>query len=373
MPIRVLHVYKTAKPLTQGGIEEVLDSLSQDTSAFGYESTVVCLHNGKSLQRTKIRGTTIIAYPKNFEIKSCGFSWQLWFDFTDLCSSYDLVHYQFPWPFADLLALFRQPRRIPYVVTYQSDIVRQKILSFFYTPFMHAFLKRAKKIIATSPNYVQTSSILRAYKRKLSIIPNGIIEHVEEKTESNARTFDDICHKKFFLFLGVLRYYKGVKYLLEAAKETDATIVIAGDGPERESLDKIVANEKLNNVIFVGHVSDQEKQRLLSSCYAFVLPSSYRSEAYGMVLLEAASYGKPLVTTELGSGTSYINVHNQTGLVIPAKDSDALSTAMNKLMNQPDTASLMGQKAYQRYSSLFTVDVMLQEYSNLYREAIETQ
>ena len=163
---------------------------------------------------------------------------------------------------------------------------------------------------------------------------------------------------KFFLFVGVLRYYKGLHILLDAAKCTNYPIVIVGTGPIEIELKKQAEETGLSNIHFLGFLSDEDKIALLTLCYAVVFPSHLRSEAFGISLLEGAMYGKPMISSEIGTGTSYINIHNQTGLVVPPSDPQAFRAAMRTLWDNPELAEQMGQQAERRYEQLFTAERM---------------
>jgi rhamnosyl/mannosyltransferase len=162
----------------------------------------------------------------------------------------------------------------------------------------------------------------------------------------------------FFLFLGAMRYYKGLPFLLEAAEKTGLSVVLAGSGD---------AGKVPPNVTVLGEVSEAEKQALLRTCTAFVFPSHLRSEAFGVALLEAARAGKPMISCEIGTGTSYVNEHNITGLTIPPADPEALATAMQSLWGDSPRREQMGAAARARYEKLFTAKEMGDSYAALYR------
>ena len=157
----------------------------------------------------------------------------------------------------------------------------------------------------------------------------------------------------FFLFLGVLRNYKGVDTLLKAARGLNSKLVIAGDGPEFASLKSNAVALGLENVYFTGRITEDDKAALLELCQGLVLPSHLRSEAFGLVQLEAAMRSKPLICTELGTGTSFVNEHENTGLVVPPKNVDALRNAMNFMVYHPKIAARMGEEAHSRFTELF--------------------
>ena len=168
----------------------------------------------------------------------------------------------------------------------------------------------------------------------------------------------------------MLRYYKGLSYLLEAARLTGVTIVIAGAGPEEKALKQIKEEHRLNHVHFVGRISDEDKMAYLAACRALVFPSHLPSEAFGISLVEAAIVGKPMISCEIGTGTTYVNAHGETGLVIPPADAPALAQAMDTLDGDVELAETLGRGARQRYETLFTGELMGRQFANLYRELL---
>ena len=176
---------------------------------------------------------------------------------------------------------------------------------------------------------------------------------------------------KFFLFIGVIRYYKGLHILLSASKGTDYPIVIVGAGPIEQQLKIEVTRLGLERVHFLGFLPDEDKVALLTLCYSVVFPSHLRSEAFGISLLEGAMYGKPLISSEIGTGTTFINIANETGLVVPPSDPIALREAMQYLWQHPEQAAIMGKKAQERYWRLFTAERMVNSYVDLYKELMD--
>lgn len=287
----------------------------------------------------------------------------------------DVIHYHFPWPFADVLRLLGA-RNKPSVMTYHSDIVRQKYLGRIYGPLMRNTLKGIDAVVATSPAYATTSAVLtqNVAARNLRIIPLGIVDYASGLTED--RTSDDILArlnlgvKPFVLALGVLRYYKGLHTLIEAANAIDGTVVIAGSGPEELTLKSQTARLGCTNIVFAGQVTEAEKMVLLRHCRALVLPSHVRSEAFGMVLVEASMFGKPMVCCEVGSGTSFVNSHGETGFVVPPESPQDLAEACNALLHDQICAVHMGAAARVRYERLFSGEALGRAYFDLYNEVI---
>jgi rhamnosyl/mannosyltransferase len=288
----------------------------------------------------------------------------------------DVIHYHFPWPFLDIFELFNSSKK-PSVLTYHSDIVKQHFLKGLYSPLMHHTLRAMSAIIATSPNYLDSSPVLQKYllEGKVKVIPLGISRPQADQDNSNTSDLDylreiGIQSDKYLLFLGVLRYYKGVKSLVQAAQSIRGNIVIAGDGPEAKALKELSKLYQLKNIIFLGEVTVPQKHLLLEHCMAVVLPSHLRSEAFGMVLIEASMNAKAMICCEVGSGTSYVNVHGLTGLVVPPENPVALSEACNRLLNDAPLTRQMGEAARERYEALFSAKALGKAHIDLYSELL---
>jgi rhamnosyl/mannosyltransferase len=267
--------------------------------------------------------------------------------------------------------------RVPrLVVTYHSDIVRQAALLRFYLPFMHRFLRRASAIIASSPPYVESSDVLRQYREKVHVVPLGIHTRLYGSA-APARVASLLSewspdNEPLILFVGKLRYYKGVDVLLRAAPLLRrGRVLIVGGGPERGRLDvlceQLEAGERAH---FLGALSDEEllalRHAARQSGGLFVLPATQRSEAFGLVLLEAMASGLPLVTTELGTGTSWVNKAGVTGRVVPPNDPEALATALNDLLASPGTLAAMHSAARER-ARRFDLSRMVEGVEAVYR------
>lgn len=371
-PIRVLHVYRTYFPDTQGGGEEVIRQVCHNTQPLGIESRVFTLSPSPSPVPLAREEAQVTQVKRHLEIASCSISLSAMAAFRQQAAWADVLHYHFPWPLGDVLHLLnRDVTSKPTLISYHSDVVRQKMLFALYRPLMWKFLARVDAVVATSPNYVRNSSLLRQLGDKVRVIPIGINERElptvdPQRVGEIQRQFGD----NFCFFVGVLRYYKGLTHLLEAAKLTGVTIVIAGAGPEEKALKQIKEEQGLDHVHFVGRISDEDKMAYLAACRALVFPSHLPSEAFGISLVEAAIVGKPMISCEIGTGTTYVNVHGETGLVIPPADAPALAQAMDTVAGDGELAKALGQGARQRYEELFTGELMGRQFADLYRELL---
>ena len=360
---RTLHCYRTFYPESQGGLEQIILEIAQKTDSCGV------LTLAKEPGQLELHGKLpVLAEKRWFSIASCcigpGLLRSLYL------SKSSLLHFHFPWPFGDFAYLLAGRSR-PLVITYHSDIVRQRFLGALYRPLMKLFLARADRIVATSQNYVESSPILAAYRDKVEVIPLGISEEgypmpSDEQLLATERRFG----RDFMLFVGVLRYYKGLEYLIRAAAGQSFKVVVAGKGPELGRLKALAQGLGASNVVFAGFVNDEEKVALMKLCRAVVFPSHLRSEAFGVTLIEGLMYGKPLISCEIGTGTSYVNRDGETGHVIPPANPAALRDAMCDLLNDSAKSERMGRAGRKRYGELFTGERMAAAYHKLYDEVL---
>lgn len=365
--MRILHFCKNS-PESIGGIEQVIHQLARGAAAEGHEVDVLHLSREPSGPPVEMHGYRVHRVRLDFELASTGFSAQAFSAFARLAREADVIHHHFPWPFADVVHLLARPRK-PTVATYHSDIIRQKHLLRLYKPLQHRFLSSVDRIVATSPNYLATSEVLQEFSDKVSVIPIGLDRRTYPEPESERTAYwQTRFGGRFFLFVGMLRYYKGLHVLLEAAQGLDYPIVMAGAGEIERALKAQAASLGLRNVFFLGEITISDKVALLSLCLGVVFPSHLRAEAFGVSLLEGAMFGKPMISSEIGTGTSFVNLADRTGMVVTPGRPDALREAMIYLWDHPLEARRMGARAHWRYRRLFTADRMVKAYLALYHQ-----
>ncbi|MGO4379161.1 glycosyltransferase family 4 protein [Pseudoduganella sp. RAF53_2] len=369
--MRVLHFYKTYYPDSWGGIEQVIRQMCVGTSRLGVHNEVLTLTRNGGPELMDIEGHSVHRVRLDFEIASNAVSVASIRKLAALAKNADVIHYHFPWPFMDMAHFMARVKK-PSVVTYHSDIVRQKTLLRVYTPLKRRFLKDVDSIVATSPNYLASSPVLRRYENKVTTIPFGLDKSTyPEPPPEVIEKWRARMGERFFLFVGVLRYYKGLHILLDAVARNGYPVAIVGAGPiEQELKERAKRLGVLDKVQFLGALDEEDKIALLKLCYAMAFPSHLRSEAFGISLLEGAMYGKPMISSEIGTGTTYINIDQDTGLVVPPSDVEAFDKAMRVLWENPQLAADMGRRAEQRYWSLFTAGKMAEDYAQLYRSLL---
>jgi glycosyltransferase involved in cell wall biosynthesis len=369
--IRVLHVFKTDYPDSLGGVEQVIRQLTLATGTMGVSNRIFTLSRNAGSSPVVYDGPTeILRGHVDIEIASTPMSLRALWRFRKASRKADIIHYHYPWPFGDLLHLL-VARDKPAILTYHSDVVRQKMLMPIYRPLMRLFFKSMRAIVPTSPNYLQSSELLQDYLDKITVIPIGLNEtsyHIAEP--ERVKYWRTQVGEDFFLFVGVLRYYKGLHILLDACAGSNSRVVIVGAGPVEADLREQAERLQLTNVEFLGTVSDEDRAALLRLCRAVVFPSHLRSEAFGVTLLEGAMYGRPLISSEIGTGSSYVNVDGLTGLVVPPDDPLALRAAMHTMQTDDRMAARMGANARERFEVLFTAEQMGASYISLYRQIL---
>lgn len=373
--LNVLNIYKTYFPDPPGGLQEAIRQICLTTSRVGIQNTIFTFTPNLDQKILEFPEAKVVREKSWWAPASCDISGPASLrTYAKLVKDSDVIHFFYPWPYADLLNLL-VPSKKPKVLTYISDIVQQKFLNKLYSPLMWHTLNQMDVIVANCEAYARTSPILShpSIRDKVRVIPLGIEElsypSTNELIHTTPHTFASLnTGDPYFLFIGVHRYYKGLHTLIEASRHCNAKVLIAGSGPKTEELKNLASQLGTSNIIFLGQVSDVEKMSLIAGCRALILPSHLRSEAYGMVLVEAAMMGKPMISCEIGTGTSFINLDGKTGIVIPPESQSTLAEAMNLLLNDSALANRMGSLARKRYEENFSGIVLGESYSNLFKE-----
>jgi rhamnosyl/mannosyltransferase len=362
--MKILQIGKYSKEFS-GGMENTIFSLSEQL-AKKHEVKVIT-NNPKKIERIKYLSKVEYHDLPAWKIFSTPITPSLVYNLKK--SEQDIIQISHPNPFASLAYLIAKPKG-KLVVWYHYDIIKQRFLNFFYQPLLDRFLKKASVIVATSDNYARTSKVLRRFRKKVVIIPHGIdfLEFEDKKYKDDAEKIKKELNSKIVLFVGRLVYYKGIEYLIKAMRYVDAKLLIIGKGPLESKLKSLVNELNLKDrVIFQKVPSEESLARYYHACDVFVLPSIYRSEAFGVVLLEAMACGKPVITTEIGSGNSFICQHNINGFVIPPKKSRVLSIAINDVLSNKRLAEQFGNNSRSILKQRFRIQKMTDSFEGLYK------
>lgn len=348
-----------------GGIEEVVRAIADGLSQRGHQVSVLASKPRGVGEQTKIAEVPVRKTTSFGPVQSVPLSPTYPFWLANSSSDVDLVHHHLPNPLG-VVSHFATNPYCSTVVTYHSDIVRQSRALKLYAPILRAFLRRVDHIMVTSPGLLKSSPILRPYQEKCSVVPLSIDLH-NLPSPVRPPDFPVAENEQFVLFAGRLNYYKGVEYLIEASTRFDAPVVIAGDGDRSEKLKRKSVELGLSDQIhFLGYVSDE----MLHYCYehasTFVLPSVERSEAFGLVQLEAMAHSTPVINTNLQTGVPWVSQDGKTGLTVPPRDTGALGDAIYTLLNDDALREKYGTAARKRVEANFTRPQMISSIEQVY-------
>jgi rhamnosyl/mannosyltransferase len=336
---RIVHVGKFYPPF-MGGIETHLETLCMQLR-YRFDVQVIVSNDRREAQRDVRAGIPVTRLATPFSITSAPVSPSLAAAVN--ASGADLVHVHLPHP-AAVLGLLASGYRGPLVVTYHSDVVRQRLMSALFHPLLHLLLRRASAILVTSPNYLATSPVLAAHRSRCRVIPYGIsLERFGAPRDPRVPALRVRFGPRLVLAVGRLVYYKGFDVLLQAMAAVDGRLVLIGDGPLRGALEARVAESGLRDkVVFLGELQNEDAAPYFEAADVFVLPSIARSEAFGIVQLEAMASGTPVVNTRLDSGVPWVSQDGQTGLTVPVGDCDALAAAINRVLSDEALGARLG-------------------------------
>ena len=355
--LRILEVNKAYHPHI-GGIETLVKQYSEELGTVcGAEvRTLVCRDGRGRTLRENINGVELTRAGSLGTYFKCPLSLSFVRLFRKMAKKADVVHIHLPFPLADAAAMLSGYKgRI--VVSWHSDVVKQKKLMLIYKPFMRWLLRRADAVIVATEGHINGSEHLPEYREKCTVVPYGIRPEdylsIERRPVLTERAADKTAVKVFFT--GRLVYYKGVDVLLRAfSKVKGCELFIAGEGDLEPKLREYARKRGLDGrVHFLGFLPEEELRQAYADCDIFVLPSVARSEAFGIVQLEAMVYGKPVINTDLPSGVPHVSLDGITGLTVPPSDAGALAKAVNTLAADPGLRERYGKAAAERVSSVF--------------------
>ncbi len=353
-----------------GGIENHVKTLAEAETARGDDVTVLVTNTTTRTEHETRNGVRVIKAGRVAALASTPVSFAMLYEAAGLRP--ELINLHMPYPPGDVVV-----RTVPgwpaLVVTYHSDVVRQQRLLRIYRPLLEDTLAGAQRIIATSHAYLESSSFLRQYRDRCRVVPLSV-------DPTRFATFDSAEIERLrgfwgggpvILSVGVLRYYKGLHLLLEAMQRLEATLVVVGEGPEGSRLKALVTELGIaDRVFFAGRVPDEDLPSYYQAADVFVLPSHLRAEAFGIVLLEAMAACLPLVTTEIGTGTSEINQHGKTGYIVDPNDPLVLARAVKVLLADQNLREYFGQNGRRRVLGEYTPEIMARRTAAVYHEAL---
>ena len=292
-------------------------------------------------------------------------------------NAFDIFHLHFPDPLSHLTSMLL-PRNVPRVITWHSDIIRQKRLLALYKPFLGRVTRQADALVAATQAHFDSSTQIPSdipLSRRY-VIPYGL-DFAPLKLDTRTAALRDELRGRsqgrgLVFALGRHVYYKGFEVLIAAMQHTDAFLILGGDGPLRAQLEQqAVALGLSNRILFTGRIPEKDLGAYFQSCDVFCLPSVAPSEAFGLVQLEAMACGKPVVCTQLNNGVNVVNVHGQTGLAVPVSDPVALGQCLARLLKDDFLRHQLGQQA-QSHSEKYSVPAMTAKHIRLYQDLLST-
>jgi len=383
--LRVLHVGKYYPPFA-GGIENFHADLAREQSRQGlWVTSLVHQHELGQPSQQEIDDNTTVHRAR---------LWGRWL-YTPVCLGFrqmlarilrefkpDVLHFHLPNPSAKLALTIGAARRIPWVVQWQSDIVasacdRRLAWAYrCYAPLERRFLAQAAAIIAASPPYLESSEPLRRWHERCYVVPLGIDRcRLPDPTPAGLAWADDQWQPNMLrvLDIGRLTYYKGHEYLIRAAARTpNVQVCLIGSGDLHRRLDSMIRGLGLENrVKLQGYLHDDQVRGFLATCDCLCLPSIERTEAFGLVMVEAMRYGKPVVAGKIpGSGVGWVVEHRRTGLLVSPADEAALASALDSLHHDPALRQRLGIAASDAFFRRFDITPVASAILDIYHNAI---
>lgn len=366
--MKVTHVYRYSYPPLHGGIEQHIHTLVHRLK-HSVQTEVLVSGSRPDYQLDEgvpIRSAGTCGHVSGAPISPLLPYWMR-------RSNPDLFHFHAPNPTGEMSYLLAACDT-PSVVTYHMETVRYARMARYYRPFLEEFLRRTARIIVSTPQHIAQSAILQKYREKCRIIPFGIDTQRYEATPiviEKAQQLRARYGERLVLFIGKLRHYKGLDYLLRAMQQVSGHLLIVGEGEEKNALLGLAKELEISDrITWLSHLENEEFLATLHACDLLVLPSVYQTETFGLVQLEAHACGKPVICTALGTGVEYVNQHERTGLVVPPRDEQALAGAICRLLDDPDYRCRLGETARARARTEFTQERMTADILAVYQEVL---
>lgn len=363
---KILHINKGFSMI--GGVEKYI----RDIVEAHYEGVsiidVLAISESIKPKRISLKSGTAFECERIFTFSSAPFSISFIFTFIVKSRKYDILHFHYPNPMGELLFLIFKPllKRNIKVVTYHNDVSAEKPFSRFYNFFSKRFFASMDRILVTSSNLAKSARVLEDVQDKITIIPLGIKRN-RDKGVVVSGDHKPRGEKLRVLFAGRLSRVKGVEFLLKAVNGLDIELVILGRGPEEEGLKRLSKEIKEARITFISEATDKELRSWYDWAQVFVLPSITRGEGFGYVLLEAMASSCALISTELGTGTSFANAHGETGIVVEPRNHKKLREAICLFQLDRNFLEKCSKNASERVAN-FSLEKMFQQLGAIYSQ-----
>ena len=372
--MKVLHLGKFYPP-EPGGIETATQELAREQVRRGYQVEVLCA--SRSL-RTQVdppcsEEPGVVRAGSLASLNSVSISPVMIAEFTRRARKADICHVHMPDPMAALAVRWAEPR-VPLILHWHSDVVRQRMAYRLYRPLERWLLSRADAVIATSQAYAKASEPLRPWSQKVAVVPLGISDPMAQIDPSEVARVRGRVGGPFVFSIGRMAWYKGFDVLVRAAAQlpSDVRVVIGGSGGMLPSLREQVRSLGLQDRVFLlGEMTRQDVVHFHAAAEGLCLPSTARAEAFGLSLLESMAHGKPSVVSGIdGSGVGWVHQDGVTGSTVPPLGVEPLALALCRMMKDPHWRASCGAAARSRYLEAFTAQHMAEGVESVYRRAL---
>lgn len=389
-PIRVCHLGKYYPPAA-GGIETHVRTLARAQARAGADVRVICVNHADRRGRdvTWARyGATQTVEERDDDVHVTRLGRSATVARLDFCPSLpwvikqlnhdpvDVLHLHTPNPTMVLVVANLLRQDIPLVISHHSDIVRQRVLKWVHGPFEKLVYDRAATILTSSPNYIAGSPMLQQHEQQVQMLPLGIdlaaFTDPSPRALAHATSLRLEHGENVWLAVGRCVYYKGLHVAIEALGRVPGTLVVVGQGPLLPQL-RAQARELgvANRIVWWSHAEPEQLVGAYLAAKALWFPSNARSEAFGLVQVEAMACGCPVINSDIAdSGVTWVSPHGQTGLTVPIHDAGALSRAALRLLEEPDLRSRLSQSAVRRAREMFDDQRMAMRSLEIYRQAV---
>jgi rhamnosyl/mannosyltransferase len=372
--MRVLHVGKYYYPY-KGGIETLMKDVSESLVSHKTATTVLVFNDSNKTEIARINGVNVIRCSSLFKLFSQPISISYFVLFFRLYRRYEIIHVHLPNILSTILICLIKWKRNKLIIHWHSDIVKQKVLNTLLMPFQLLALRNSHAVIATSPNYYRGSYALRKFFEKIVVIPCCFNEYKNIGNQEEGNSHFRFDGKKVIFSLGRLVEYKGLVYLIRAAKflPDNYLICIGGKGPLFDKLkSEIEINDVSSKVNLLGPLSEAEVTFLFKQSYIFVLPSISRAEAFGMVMIEAMFFSKPIIATNIeNSGVNWVNEHGVSGLNVSPKNAEEIANAILAIGENKELHEEFSKQAFARAINMFTLEKTVIKIEELYKKVLD--
>lgn len=367
--MKVLQLVKYYDPC-QGGMESVVKNIVEGVidSCDDIDFTIYANNHERSFEKKIVKNNreTIINEITPVYLKSQPLNLR-YSSLKNLIKDNDVIHHHYPFPTMEiaLLRYIKLMNNKKFIITWHANIKnsRWSWIEKFYNPIIKKLLDRADHIVVTSPQLFEASNVLQAYKDKITVIPLSFdpkYSSLQSKKAPVSRCFE-------LLFVGKLRKYKGIEYLIKAIESLNVKLTILGNGEELIKLEELVSVLNIKDkVSFITNASDEKLGEVYTKSDLFILPSINEAEAFGVVQLEAMANGLPVINTNLESGVPFVSVNDYSGITVEPKDIQGLRHAIEKLVNNKELYELYSLNALKRVET-FSREKMSKAYAEIYQ------